>query len=165
MAAAGAKCGVPGAGGGRLWTRRPMQPEDIETLLDRANRLLEAGKPDESLRCLDELDVYALETDDRIEWASLRAWALSEMGRDEEALDTLDPLLEEFPKSARLLGTLGVVLSNTDDLEDARDALEEAIDLNPDDEVSLANLGLVCEKLRDYERALELFDRALEPGR
>ena len=94
VAPAGAARGVQGAGGGRLWTRRPMQPEDIETLLDRANRLLEAGKPDESLRCLDELDAYTLETDDRIEWASLRAWALSEMGRDEEALDTLYPLLD-----------------------------------------------------------------------
>src|SRR5512143_978098 len=89
-----------------------------------------------------------------LEWASLRAWALSEMGRDEEALETLDPLLEEFPKSARLLGTLGVVLSNTDDLEDARDALEEAVELSPDDEVALANLALVYEKLRDYKAAL-----------
>lgn len=141
-----------------------MQPEDIDSLLDRANRLLEAGKPDESLRCLDEVEQDTLEMDDRIEWASLRAWALTEMGRDEEALAMLDPMLEEYPKSARLLGTLGVVLSNTNDLEDARDALEEAVDLSPDDEVALANLALVYEKLREYERAIELYERALELG-
>ena len=141
-----------------------MQPEDIDSLLDRANRLLEAGKPDESLRCLDEVEQDTLGMDDRIEWASLRAWALTEMGRDEEALAMLDPLLEEFPKSARLLGTLGVVLSNTNDLEDARDALEEAVDLSPDDEVAIANLALVYEKLREYERAIDLYERALELG-
>ncbi len=141
-----------------------MQPEDIDALLERANRLLESGKPEESLRCLDQVEEDGLDADDRIEWASLRAWALSEMGRDEEALDTLDPLLEEFPKSARLLGTLGVVLSNTDDLEDARDALEEAVELAPDDEVALANLALVYEKLRDYKAALDLYDRALSLG-
>lgn len=141
-----------------------MQPEEIDALLDEANRLLEDGKPDESLRCLDRVDAQNLESEDRIEWGSLRAWALSEMGRDEEALEAIEPLLEEFPRSARLLATLGVVLSNNEELEDARDALEEALDLVPEDEVALANLALVYEKMRDYEHALELYDRALELG-
>ncbi len=141
-----------------------MQPEDTEALLEQAQRLLEAGKPEESLRCLEEVIVETLEDEARIEWASLRAWALTELGRDEEALETLDPLLDEFPRSARLLGTLGVVFSNTNDLEDARDALEEAIALSPEDEVALANLALVYEKLREYDRAIELYDRALNLG-
>jgi len=141
-----------------------MQPEDIDAVLDRANRLLEVGKPDESLRCLDQIEVYALDGGERVEWGSLRAWALSELGRDEEALETLDELIEEYPHSARLLGTLGVVLSNADDLDDARDALEEAVDLNPDDEVALANLALVYEKLRGFDRAIELYDQALNLG-
>jgi tetratricopeptide (TPR) repeat protein len=141
-----------------------MEPEDTDAALDQANRLLEEGKPDEALRCLDEIEAGALEGDDRVEWGSLRAWALSEMGRDQEALETLGPLLEEFPEAPRLLGTLGVVLSNTDDLEDARDALEQAVTLSPEDEVSLANLALVYEKLGDYPRAIELYDRALNLG-
>jgi tetratricopeptide (TPR) repeat protein len=141
-----------------------MQPEDAESLLEHAQRLLESGKPEESLRCLDAVAGDGLSDDDRIELASLRAWALTELGRDEEALETLDPLLEEFPRSARLLGTLGLVFFNTNDLEDARDALEGAIVLSPDDEVSLANLALVYEKLRDYDRAIELYERALSLG-
>lgn len=141
-----------------------MEPDDIDSVLDRANRLIEDGKPDESLRCLDALEAYMLDSDNRVEWATLRAWALSELGRDEEALETLDALLEEFPKSPRLLAALGVVLSNTEDLEDARDALEEAVSLSPTDEFSLANLALVYEKLRDYRRALELYERALTVG-
>jgi tetratricopeptide (TPR) repeat protein len=141
-----------------------MQPEEIDSVLERANRFLEAGKPDESLRCLDELEGQSLQGDDRIEWASLRAWALTEMGRDQEALETLDPLLEEYPRSPRLLGTLGVVLSNAEDLDDARDALEEALELSPDDEVALANLALVYEKLREYAQALDCYEKALSLG-
>ncbi len=141
-----------------------MQPEDVESLLERANRLLEEGKPDESLRCLDAVDASTLDEEQHVEWGSLRAWALSELGRDQEALETLDPLLEAYPRSARLLGTLGVVLSNTEDLDDAREALEEAVELAPEDEVSLANLALVYEKLRDYDRAIELYDQALGLG-
>jgi tetratricopeptide (TPR) repeat protein len=141
-----------------------MEPEDNATLLERANRLLEDGRPDQALQCLDEVEVEALDDEERVEWGSLRAWALGELGRDEEALETLEPLLEEFPKSARLLGTLGVVLSNRDELEDARDALEEAVEISSDDEVSLANLALVYEKLREYERAIELYNQALDLG-
>jgi len=153
-----------GPGGGRPRTGWSMRPDDVESLLDQAQRLLEAGKPEESLRCLDAAGGETLSDEDRIEWASLRAWALTELGRDEEALETLDPLLEEFPQSARLLGALGVVFSNTNDLEDARDALEGAITFNPEDEVSLANLALVYEKLREYDRAIELYERALNLG-
>lgn len=141
-----------------------MEPEDIDALLDEANHLLESGQAEESLRRLDAVEAHELHGEDRIEWASLRAWALSELGRDDEALETLDALLEEFPKSPRLLSTLGVVLSNVDDLEEAREALEEAIELSPTDEVALANLALVYEKFRDYPRALELYDRALALG-
>ena len=141
-----------------------MEPEDVDSMLERANRLLEAGKPDESLQCLDEVESRMLDGDDRVEWGSLRAWALTEMGRDEEALETLDGLLEDFPQSPRLLGALGVVLSNNDALEDARDALDEAIELDPDDEVAVANLALVYEKLREYGQAADLYDRALNLG-
>ena len=141
-----------------------MEPENIDALLERANRLLEKGRPADSLRCLDELRPDALDADDRIELVSLRAWALSDLGRNEEALDALDTLLDEFPKSPRLLGALGMVLSNNDELEDARDALEEAIAISPTDEVSRANLALVYEKLRDFGRALELYEQALNLG-
>lgn len=141
-----------------------MGPEETDALLERAGRLLEAGKAAACLECLDGLVGGLLEGEDQVEWASLRAWALTELGRDEEALELLDGALAEFPDSSRLLGTLGVVLSNGEDLEDACEALERAVDVNPRDEVALANLALVYEKLRDYPRAADLYDRALNLG-
>ena len=141
-----------------------MGPDETDALLERASRLLETGKAAACLECLDALRGDQLEGDDHVEWASLRAWALTELGRDEEALELLDGALAEFPDSSRLLGTLGVVLSNGEDLEDACDVLERAVDVNPRDEVALANLALVCEKLRDYPRAAELYDQALSLG-
>ncbi|MCK4341513.1 MAG: tetratricopeptide repeat protein [Phycisphaerae bacterium] len=141
-----------------------MEPEDIDSVLERANRLLEAGQPEDSLQCLARVEPELLDADERTEWASLRAWALTELGRDEEAVEMLIGLLEELPYSSRLLSTLGVVFSNNDELEDARDALDEALSLNPADEVAVANLALVYEKLREYQLALDLYERALSMG-
>ena len=141
-----------------------MDADDVQSILDRANELLEAGQPEESLRCLAVLDDRLFEADDRVECGSLKAWALSELGRGNDALDVLEPLLEEFPQSARLHSALGVVLSNDGDLDEACDALEQAVALDGNDEVALANLGLVYEKLRQHEQALKLYDQAIEMG-
>ena len=141
-----------------------MEPEYVDSVLDRASRLLEAGRPAETLRCLDEVAGQLFDCDARIEYGALRAYALSEMGQSDAALQTLEPLLEEFPESPRLLGTLGIVLSGTNDLESARDAFETALRLDPDDATLLANLALVYEKMRDYATAVRLYDRALERG-
>lgn len=141
-----------------------MDPDDAQSILDRANELLEAGRAEESLRCLAAIDTSLVDSEERVECESLRAWALSELGRGNEALDVLEPLLDEFPGSARLHSTLGVVLSNDGDLDEACDALEEAVALDGEDEVALANLGLVYEKLRQHERALDLYNQAIALG-
>jgi tetratricopeptide (TPR) repeat protein len=141
-----------------------MNSDDIANILDRANDLLEAGKPAETLRCLAQIAHALLEEDDRIEAATLRAWALSEMGRHDAALTALDELMDEYPDAGRLHAARGVVLSNADDLDEARAELEHAYMLDPEDGVTVANLALVYEKLRNYDEALALYDRALERG-
>lgn len=141
-----------------------MNPQQVSRILDRANELLESGKPAESLRCLRRLVQARLDDEDRIEFVSLSAWALSELNRYSEALELLSGAIDEFPDSARLRGTRGVVLSNAGDFEQACSELEEACRIDGEDEVAVANLALVYERLREYDRALELYERAIELG-
>lgn len=138
--------------------------EYIDAVLEKANRLLEDGKPADSLRCLDEVEEHIFDADDRIECTALRACALSEMGQHDNALTALQRVIEEFPESARLFEALGLVLSNRNDLEPAREALETAMRLDPDDATLVANLALVYERMRDYSTAGRLYDRALALG-
>ncbi len=141
-----------------------MQADNIEFLLRRASDALERGEPVETLRWLGRIEAEPADPQDAIELASLRAWALSELGRHDEALDVLAPALERFDDSVRLHATLGVVLCNRGNLEEAAEVLETARLLDAADEVVLANLALVYEKLRDFDRALEFYDAALEHG-
>ncbi|MBI5866412.1 MAG: tetratricopeptide repeat protein, partial [Planctomycetes bacterium] len=123
---------------------------------------------EEALDCLtalrESVDELSLESEDRIELLTMNAWALSELGRHNEALDLLEPLVEDNPESARALATLGVVYSNAGDLEPACAALEEAARLDEKDETAIANLALVYERMRQYERSLELYEKAVDMG-
>ncbi len=141
-----------------------MEPDAVGRALEQANQLLEAGKAVEALRILASLNDRELEDDERVEVGALTAWALSDLERGDESLALLDKLLDEFPESARLLATRGVVCSNLGDLETARSNLEQAIAADASDGSSVANLALVCERLREYDHALELYERAIELG-
>jgi tetratricopeptide (TPR) repeat protein len=141
-----------------------MDANDVSRILDRANDLLEEGRPADSLRCLSQIDGKQLEGDALIEAVSLRAWALSELGQHTQAVDAVDQILDLYPDSARLYAARGIALSNADDLEEARRSLEQAFLLDSEDSVAIANLALVYEKLRDYEQALELYEQALNFG-
>jgi tetratricopeptide (TPR) repeat protein len=141
-----------------------MTPDEVDSILEQASELLEAGKAAETLACLRPLDDGLVEAEHRIEHGSLKSWALTELGRHDEAIRLLEPLVEEFPESSRLLGSLGVALSNAGDLEDAADALEHAVECDETNNSALANLGVVYERLRDYRRAMEMYDKAQEQG-
>ncbi len=141
-----------------------MDRERIDQLFEEAGRDLDRGNPEGALSSLDELQGHLLDSDDRVEWTGLRAWALSELRRFDEALDLLEEAIEEFPDAARLHGTRGVVLSNADDLDGALDSLETAHEMDPEDETTVANLALIYEKLREFQKAIRLYDEAIQMG-
>lgn len=141
-----------------------MDFEFVHSRLQKASELLDSGKPHDALTCLDEVEQHVYDSEDRIEFASLRAWALSQLEKVDQALEMLAPLIEEYPENARLHATRGVVLSHANRLGEARDSLESAAALDDCDGVAIANLGFVYEKLHELESAVRAYDRALELG-
>ena len=141
-----------------------MDAELIRTVLDRACDLLEAGKPEETLEQLERIHDTYLDAEDLIECAVLGARALTEMGNAADAVDRLEPLLDEHPDSVTLHAELGVALSEVGDLDTAREVLETATSLDSDDDVAFANLALVYEKLQEFELAIGAYDQALKVG-
>jgi len=141
-----------------------MYSNNVRSILDQANELLEAGKPKETLSRLRALDEDSCDSDDRLECALLRAWALHELGRLPEALRLLEPLEREFDGFGRLHCTVGVILCGLGEFERAARELERALAFDAEDEVALTNLGLVYERMREYEPALRLYERAGELG-
>lgn len=141
-----------------------MDRDQFDEMLENAGRLLDDAKFEEALACLDQIPQPLSDAEDRVEWGTMRAWALAELHRIDEALDLADTLLEEFPEHARVHCAMGFALSQADCLADALDALEHAYELDPSDELVLINLAHVYERVRDYERAVKIYDEAIEAG-
>lgn len=141
-----------------------MDREELDQFMEQAARLLDEGQFQEALDKLDSLPQPPEDPEDRVEWSTMRGWALAELHRVDEALEVIEPLLDEFPENARLHCTRGFSLLQADAISEAIEALEHAYELDPQDELTITNLAYACERIRDFNRACELYDSAIDLG-
>ena len=82
----------------------------------------------------------------------------SELGKPDEAIETLTLLTQEFPELPEPYNNLAVLYAGQNQYDKARQALEMAIRLNPNYATAHENLGDVYAKLasQSYGRSLQL---------
>lgn len=82
----------------------------------------------------------------------------SELGKPDEAIETLTQLTQEFPELPEPYNNLAVLYAGQNQYDKARTALEMAIRLNPNYATAYENLGDVYAKLasESYGRSLQL---------
>jgi predicted Zn-dependent protease len=76
---------------------------------------------------------------------AMQADALLEAGKPDEALDLLEPLLEDYPRSPQLLGTAAVAYLHVGDLWSAIDCLERSQKVQPEAVVWATLAGLYIQ--------------------
>jgi TolA-binding protein len=112
------------------------------------------------LGALEDPETEKLEGEQRLEAQSLQGRALRHLGRWEQAVEVLDPLVEEHPErpgAAQDFLALGVCLSRLGRHEDALDALETADKLLPKGDNP-------PDRLQRYLVAMEISDAAQRAG-
>lgn len=117
---------------------------------------LEQGRPAEAARLLEPHRA-------RGETALLVLYglALSELGRNDEALAALEQALQRGDRSAKLHEALGTVLLRLNDPARARGELERAVALEPQRADAWNTLGVALYRLGDPRSALRAWERAL----
>ncbi|AVP58085.1 tetratricopeptide repeat protein [Pulveribacter suum] len=136
------------AGGAQAQQAAPTTYNDVQ-------QLLKAGKP---AQALPQLDARLAATPRDPQLRFLRAVALTDLGRQDEAIAALVDLTETYPELPEPYNNLAVLYAARDELDKAREALEMAVRARPDYAVAYENLGDIHARLarRAYTRAGEL---------
>lgn len=133
-----------------------------------ASHAVEMGRPQEAITYLDK--GLALQPESHF-LNSEKAAALSQLGRDAEAVDLLSRWLETSPASdpanrARVLRSKGFSLINLDRLDEAEAAYRESLELAPNHGLALSQLKYIAELRAGGPRrkgGLTTADKAAEP--
>ena len=134
-----------------------LAPGFLEARTALGEALLGQGRAAEALAVVESAPPSALQP----ELAVLRARALDELGRSEEALGLLDAVLAQYPAHGSALDGRGIVLLHLERLPEAKAALEQAVAAGGPHPDRLLNLSAACQKLGLLQEAEQHADRAL----
>lgn len=122
------------------------------------------------LTCIYNRDyVHALEAaeelitirDNAEDWFN-KGWCLGILGRWNEALASLEKVIELEPDNEIAWADRGTALGYLERHNEALVSFEKAIELNPDDSLNWANRGAALLSLERYDEALESFEKAIK---
>ena len=141
-----------------------QQPDDVDAQLALAEAYLSAGRFLEAQRSYE--NVLTLEPDNP--QALVRITELhKQTGNTEDALATLQTLLDNSPTGSILEAATGLTLTLTKEFRntDPQRALtyfEPLAEANPDNVAVQTNLGLLYDAARDFRKAQNAYKKALE---
>ncbi|WP_051534754.1 tetratricopeptide repeat protein [Deefgea rivuli] len=124
------------------------EAEDIQQLL-RAKQFVQA---------IERADKFLVKSPKDAQVRFLRAIALTEAGRNDEAIKAFTKLSEDYPHLPEPYNNLAVLYANSNQFDKARSALQMAIQTNPSYAIAHENMGDLYARLASqaYDKALQL---------
>ena len=127
--------------------------------LEKAVRKAELSSPVEALSIVQQETMLASPEDPRPRYIEIRLLML--LGRLDEAKESADQLLEQFPFSADAYYQVAVVEMAREELDSAEENLDRALQLAPDHTAALNDLAVLKIQMGKTEEAKELLERIL----
>ncbi|MBM5571353.1 MULTISPECIES: tetratricopeptide repeat protein [Deefgea] len=124
------------------------EAEDIQQLL-RAKQYPQA---------IERADKYLAKSPKDAQVRFLRAIALTEAGRNDEAIKAFTKISEDYPHLPEPYNNLAVLYANNNQFDKARSALQMAIQTNPSYAIAHENMGDLYARLASqaYDKALQI---------
>lgn len=141
-------------------------PHLCRARLVAARAQLRLGQPDDALRSLDAVDWYAEHSTDRTRLAArvVRAGALAQLDRTDEAIDELRAVLNDRPNHRGAALRLAALLLDSDRPDEAVAVLEHARHRRGTDRAAMRLLAEACERTGRDDRGLSLRRRLYREG-
>lgn len=133
---------------------RASDPRSVQPAVEQASRLLGARRPADAIAAL-EVALRGQPRDPQLRF--LYGVALTELGRDADAIAVFEQLTDDYPELAEPYNNLAVLHAAAGRLDQARGALEAAVRALPGYALAHENLGDVYLRLaeRAWARSLE----------
>ena len=135
-----------------------QNPDDLPTLKVKAD-IVRATDP-AGAQDLDE-EIYCLDPDDPVSAKNMAA-TLSDKGKNKDAVELLDKVLQKTPCDASALYSKGVCLSRMGNEKDALHYYEKSLQIDPNFVGALVNKGRICMDAGNMGDALDCLDTALK---
>src|SRR5262249_48658328 len=119
-----------------------LRPNHTRTRLVLAESLLRAGDAEEAFRLGEEAAAGAAELDERVAAVVVKSEALASLGRDDEAANELEAVLEQAPDSDEILAAVAQAHAKRGQAEDALRVAGLALEKAPIARKPLARLRL-----------------------
>lgn len=145
----------------KLLQMESLLPEAYYLEFYRGRNYSDMGFPESALNHFERALAMQPEKEDLPYIYSYMGSCLKELGRYEEAVETLNRGLHEDEERPDLHNTLGVCFFKTQQYEKAIDHFKRAVDLNPASGIDYANLGVNYHKIGNEESAIEFLTLAL----
>ncbi|MDE0190913.1 MAG: tetratricopeptide repeat protein [Gammaproteobacteria bacterium] len=126
-----------------------------------AQDLIRSGSVPEALKVIDSIRTVRPEDPS---FVGTLAWAYTEAGRVDEAVDILRAALEKHPDYYRFHRHLAQAYKKKGNRERLRHHLEQAVAANPTDAWAHEQLGLLATQEGRHDDALAAFDEAIKQG-
>ena len=135
----------------------PTTDRKVSELIEKGNALFGSGKYEDAINLYD----VVLFDPNYVTALNNKGWALSRMGRHEEALRWITHALEIDSNHARALNIKGYSLIRLGKFEESIKYLDDAIAIDPNYFSALNNKGAALADLGKHKEAIKWYDKAL----
>jgi len=142
----------------------PAQSPDKKDMVHKAVSLIELGKFQDAVVCLDE--VLCTNQEPELSWIaySSRGSAFAATDRIEKALSDYESAIRLFPDRPLSYNSRANLYNNIGELQKALSDYDKVISLDDKYVIGFYNRGICYRRLEQFEKALADFSRAIELG-
>jgi len=140
-------------------------PHKARIYVNYSALLIDTGRLDAALSCLDRARSLTMTHRERGEWFNNMGMAYFQLKEQDKALEYFLKAVHFHPEEPRFWANLGGAYGSMGDYEDSVSALKKGLNIAPDSIQLRKNLAVTYMNMEDYEKAVSTLEEIPDPER
>jgi len=140
-------------------------PYEAKNYVNYSALLIDTGRLDAALSCLDRARSLTMTHRERGEWFNNMGMAYFQLREQDKALEHFLKAVHFHPEEPQFWANLGGAYGSTGDYENSVSVLRKGLDIAPDSIQLRKNLAVTYMNMEDYEKAITTLEKIADPER